>query len=794
MYVSQLHDYRLLYISTSIGLLACASAMALFDRIGETRGLSRAAWLGITATVTGVGVWATHFIAMLGYRSALAASFDPIGTLASLLAAILLLALAIHVAVGTRLKYGPALGGALAGAAVGVMHYLGMAAFWVGGRRLWDMSLVAASLVAGVGLGALGFHAALRGKGPLRKVWGALILTMAICGLHFIGMSAVSMLSVFGMAAPHGVVNDLFLGRWVAGTAAGLLLISVSALIIGQRQRLAEERRLGELADAAVEGLAICDVGVIVTANASLSRMAGAPAASLAGRAFVSLFEDGYIPGGPALCSGERVEARICSAGCDAIPVELLAHDLCFYGKPRTAVPVRDLRDRMAAEAKMRFLAHHDGLTGLANRQSFIDRLERETQLHRRREDNFAVLYLDLDRFKQVNDVLGHAAGDLVLKTVAERVSASLGASDVLARLGGDEFALICLDTPRPADIARLCDRILKSIRQEIQIDEIATTVGACIGIALYPQDGDTAALLERNADAALYQAKNGGRDGYRFFEAGLSAKLHDRQTMEFDLRRALGRKELRVIYQPQVSTQTRAIFGFEALVRWNSPTRGAVGPNVFIPLAEETGLIGPIGEWVLREACTEAARWPKPLQIAVNISGVQLRSPALPRLIHDILREVGLAPERLEIEITETALIEDFDQAMRILREIKASGVKVAMDDFGTGYSSLSNLRAFPFDKIKIDRSFVCKAYANEDSAAIVRAIIGLCKGLNLAVLAEGVETADEMRFLANEHCPQAQGYLFGRPGEIGEFPEAFAADIVQLAIMRQQRGSSGC
>lgn len=442
----------------------------------------------------------------------------------------------------------------------------------------------------------------------------------------------------------------------------------------------------------------------------------------------------------------------------------------------------------MAAEANIRFLAHHDDLTGLPNRLSFADHLERKLQHHRRKRDQFAVISFDLDRFKPVNDLLGHAAGDHVLKTVSGWIKAAVREEDFLARLGGDEFGIICAGIDDPAHVAGLCERMLAAAAREIEYEGNAVSIGLSIGIALYPNDGDTTDTLVRNADAALYQAKNEGRGTYRFFEASLGAKLRERQALEFDLRHALDRGELSVVYQPQASTRTKQILGFEALLRWTSPTRGPVAPSVFIPLAEETGLIVPIGEWVLRQACAQAANWSKPLQIAVNVSGVQLRLANLANRIQEILAEVGLPPERLEIEITETALIDDFDQALRTLRQIKEIGVKVAMDDFGTGCSSLSNLLAFPFHKIKIDQSFVRNVHGDEHSATIVRAVVSLCQGLNLSVLAEGVETTEELQFLTDESCTQAQGYLLGRREKIGEFSSAFAADDLPVAKLRRR------
>jgi predicted signal transduction protein with EAL and GGDEF domain len=297
------------------------------------------------------------------------------------------------------------------------------------------------------------------------------------------------------------------------------------------------------------------------------------------------------------------------------------------------------------------------------------------------------------------------------------------------------------------------------------------TTSGASIGIAIYPDDAIEPDLLLSHADAALYQAKTEGGGTYRFFEAAIGASLLERRQLEHDLRHAIMRGELNLVYQPQVRLNSDEVLGFEALLRWQHGARGAISPGTFIPIAEECGAILQIGEWVLRTACAEAAAWHKPLTIAVNVSTVQLHKGDLPHLVHEILLSTGLAPHRLELEITETALVTDFDRALATLRQLKALGVKIAMDDFGTGYSSLSTLRAFPFDKIKIDGSFVRSVDANEQSAAIFRAVVGLGRGLKLPVLAEGVETVDELNFLRLEHCDEAQGYLLGRPQPIDMF-----------------------
>ena len=766
------HDLRYVALAAVVCLLASGTAMGLLQRLSHTRGLRRAGWLAVAASVIGGGVWATHFVALLGFKTGLPVAYDYLGTIGSLLVAVCLLAVAIET--GLHPKRGrQLLGGAAAGASVAVMHYTGMAAYVTQGVLHWDLVLVAASVLLGAAFGAASLVFAQRDGLP-NQVAATLLFTLAVCSVHFPGMAAVTITPDPTVVIPASAIDDARLAFWVAGASSALLAVSLIALLTGRHQRIGSARRLRELADAAVEGLAICEDGRIVTANESLQRITGLSSADLSGRVLSTLFAEAEAV--DDLSPGERLESALRNAEGERVPVELLTHKLVFDGRPRLAVAVRDLRDRVAAEAKIRFLAHHDGLTNLPNRQSFSDRISRELQLHRRRDDTFAVLCLDLDRFKQVNDVLGHAAGDAVLKAVAERITGLLDEDDMFARLGGDEFAILRLHKCHPVELAALADAILAAIPPDIDVGggQIAA-VGVSLGVAIFPQDGADADVLMRNADAALYQAKQTGRDRYCFFEAELAAQLLARQRQEFDLRQALARREFHVVYQPQAYVKGHEIFGFEALLRWNSPSRGDVPRVDFIPLAEETGLILPIGEWVLREACTEAVRWPKPLQVAVNLSGVQLRSPTLARRVHEILLDTGLPAERLELEITETALIEDFDLALHTLRQLKTLGVKIAMDDFGTGYSSLSNLRAFPFDKIKIDRSFVQNVDENAQTSTIVRAILGLCRGLNLSVLAEGVESEGELAFLADEHCLEAQGYLFGAPGAIADFPAAF-------------------
>ena len=423
-----------------------------------------------------------------------------------------------------------------------------------------------------------------------------------------------------------------------------------------------------------------------------------------------------------------------------------------------------DVTVRKQAERLMEHMARHDGLTGLANRTLFRERLAQELARAERDGSSFALFCLDLDRFKAVNDTLGHPVGDSLLSIVAERIKAALRTEDVVGRLSGDEFAILQIGGGSAHAASTLARRLNKAMARPFVIGAHTIELGVSIGIALGPKDGGSADQLFKSADMALYRAKNDGRGTFRFYEASMDAAAAARQSLELDLRQALAQREFALHYQPVVDPESKAVKGFEALLRWHHPERGAIPPCDFVPLAEETRIIVPIGEWVLRQACREAMFWPDGTTVAVNISAVQLESPTLVQSVLSALERSRLPAHRLELEITESVLMHESEAVFRSLRMLRELGVRFALDDFGTGFSSLSYVQKLPLDRIKIDRSFV-KSLADPTTAAIVRTIIGLGAGLGIPVTAEGVETEEQLEFVRREGCALVQGFLFSPP-----------------------------
>jgi diguanylate cyclase (GGDEF)-like protein/PAS domain S-box-containing protein len=465
------------------------------------------------------------------------------------------------------------------------------------------------------------------------------------------------------------------------------------------------------------------------------------------------------------------------------IDLAIYSRHLIYDGRPVILLALMDITERKRAEERLTFVAQHDGLTGLPNRNLLRQRMDEILSRTRRTGEKVALLFLNLDNFKTINDTLGHDIGDELLRSVTKRLRSSLREEDAVARLGSDEFAIVQTQIGRPEDIVLLAKRLLEIVSQPYLFSGHSVVIGASIGIALAPGDGDDSDKLLKSADMALSRAKRDARGNYSFFEPGMDASAQARRRIEIDLRSAIENGILQPHYQPLIDLKSGRITGFEALVRWPHPERGMISPAEFIPVAEETGLINAVGGSVLRRACMDAATWPDDVRVAVNLSPLQFRAGNLLSVVMDALKQSGLSAKRLELEITETLLLEKSDEVIATLHALRALGVRISMDDFGTGYSSLSYLRSFPFDKIKIDQSFVRDLGANRDAQAIVRSIISLGKGLGVIITAEGVETEAELACLRMEGCHEGQGFLFSkaRPND----------EIVQL--LKAQRTARG-
>ncbi|HEX2954083.1 MAG TPA: EAL domain-containing protein, partial [Bacillota bacterium] len=464
-------------------------------------------------------------------------------------------------------------------------------------------------------------------------------------------------------------------------------------------------------------------------------------------------------------------------------PIETITNLLVIDGNEVVMGIDRDISERKKAEETIHHQMYYDLMTGLPNRTLFSDRLSLALAHSHRTGGVLAVIFLNLDRFKTINDTLGHAVGDRLLQGVAERISGCLGEGDTLARLSGDTFTLLFSQVERVEDVAKMAQTILESFKQPFILSDMEIFTTLSMGISLYPNDGEDVDNLMKNADTALYRAKEQGRNNYQFYTPLMNAKASERLALENSLRRALSREEFIVYYQPQIEAKIGRIIGVEALVRWKHPDLGLVSPAEFIPMAEETGLIVPIGSWVLRNACLQSKAWQSmglpPIKIAVNLSARQFQQEDLVAMVKEALDQTGFDPQLLELEITESIAMQNADYTITILNDLKTMGVHISLDDFGTGYSSLNYLKKFPIDTLKIDQSFVRDLTLNPNDLAIAKAVIALAHSMNLEVMAEGVETKEQMSILREEQCDMMQGYLFGRP--------VSAAEIEHL--LKQQR-----
>jgi diguanylate cyclase (GGDEF)-like protein/PAS domain S-box-containing protein len=769
------HDPWSVGVAALICLMAAFTAFSIVEQARRSAG-RRNAWLIAAGAVSGTGIWATHFVAMLAYRPHMAVGYDLRLTFLSILAAILLTGAGWWVSLRPE-RWAPLGAGAVIGAGIATMHYTGMAAVTMAGRLVYDPSLVAAS--AGIGIALTAIAIAVRRKRarehPHKVPWIAtLLFTLAICGMHFTGMGAARMVRDPRLATPSSSIGAESLGVAVTLIAIMILAIGLAVVLFDRklsRRALEEAERLRSFADAAVEGLVVIDGHAIVDVNQSFLAIAGYPDSAACPRSLSMLLPD-FDPDRLPLAHGaEATECRLVTAGGGECPVEILVRPLDWAGAELRILAIRDIRERKEAAARIAHLAYRDALTGLPNRTVFAEHLART--IDKAHGQPIAVLCLDLDGFKAVNDMYGHPIGDELLVEASHRLLLAAGPDCLVSRLGGDEFAIIQRGGDQPIHAGQVAERAIASLGEQFLLEGQMIRIGCSIGIALYPDDATTPAALVKNADMALYRAKAEGGRTARFYEPAMDEALRWRRQMEAELRLAIEFGQLEVHYQPLADLETGAILSFEALLRWFHPTLGAISPEIFIPLAEECGYIATLGEWVLRQACSEAAGWQPRLRLSVNLSPLQFMPGHLIATVERVLAETGLDAARLDLEVTEGLLIKDAETALEILAGLKALGVQISMDDFGTGYASLSYFRMFPFDKVKIDRSFVNDMMGNPQARAIIRSVIGLGQGLGMPVIAEGVETQEQFDTLRAEGCNQVQGFLISRPGPIRNFDQ---------------------
>ncbi|MEH2586262.1 diguanylate cyclase (GGDEF)-like protein [Bradyrhizobium sp. AZCC 1721] len=797
------HDWRLVLLAGLVCLVSSTVAVNIFHRAIASQARTRLIWIAIAGAAIGYGIWATHFVAMLAYEPGVSTDYGLVLTALSLAAAMILTSSGFGLAVRNSGRWRAAAGGAVIGAGIASMHYLGMWALEVPGHVTWSLDLVFVS----IGLGIFFSSAALAIALGYKEKWGtlaaALMLTLAIVSHHFTAMGAVQIVPDPTQTSHTLSLSPGFLALAIAGVALSVLGMSligvladrrlasrtskfeeiISQLSVARQQVERSQRELQEQKlrlDTAInhmgEGLCMFDSEKrLVVCNARYAEMYRLPPELLR-------------PGTPhreiiqhRIATGilKREAAQQLVSTINALPVNATASRIDEFADGRLICVTRqpmagggwvathlDVTEQRRSEARIIHMAQHDALTDLPNRVRLRVRMEHALAIIREGGSGLAVLMLDLDRFKEVNDTLGHPTGDKLLQAVAARLLECIRDTALIARLGGDEFAVIDYVTNPVVEAAALAEKISHALCEPFDLGDHRVTIGTSIGIAIAPRDGTSPDEILKSADLALYSAKSGGRGAFRFFEPELDQLMRARRNLERDMRDALAKGEFELHYQPIVNVASGETSGFEALLRWYHPQRGLVMPADFIPLAEETGLIVPLGEWVLRAACAEAAKWPTDLRIAVNLSPAQFRSKELVSIIVAALANSGIAPQRLELEVTETVTMHDSEAVFAALDQLHKLGVRIALDDFGTGYSSLSLVQRFPFDKIKIDRSFVnALSDAKEESRLIARAVVRFAVNLGRTTTAEGVETEEQLEILHAEACTEMQGYYLGRP-----------------------------
>ncbi|MDY8108899.1 EAL domain-containing protein [Fulvimarina sp. 2208YS6-2-32] len=765
--ITEDHNPWVIALAALICVAGSWTTVRLFKRAAAARWPESGAWFILTALITGASIWCTHFIAVLGYRPGTLVAFDPVLTIVSLLVAMMGAGMGFIVATfGGR----PAslFGGSIVGLSIVVMHYTGMMGYRVEGIVSWDMPYLVASILISCILSAASLVVIRASDGVAGTYGGTALLVLAIVGLHFTGMTAfrVEPLAIDDAFSNPAALRALAMA--VAGVALVIIVAGFASGMIDDRSRTNAAEALSNMSNGLV---AVSATGRITLFNRRVNEMFGLAEDDI--QMNMSLGDFLSNIGRKSGWSHARIERVIANHVVWLAKAEttMVEHDfdtgrviavVCRpLPKGGAILTYEDVTEARTGQRRITHMAYHDALTGLSNRRMFNDTIEAVAST-----DDYSLLMIDLDRFKTVNDKYGHAAGDDLLVQVSLRLRAALSQNDRAFRLGGDEFAvLLPLDTHGAEDVAR---RIVEALAAPFAVGTNLLRIGGSVGIAAISA-GDDASTVQQRADLALYKAKKEGRGRVALYKDGMFEEAAERLAFAEDLAMVVERGQLELHYQPLLALPDRRLAGFEALLRWRHPDKGMISPAEFVPIAEASGAIEKIGAWVMREALREAARWPEDVYVSVNVSPVQLRSPAILSQIRRALADFGLSPERVEIEITETAMVDNSGQISAMLAGLRALGVRLAIDDFGTGYSSLAHLREFKVDRIKIDRSFISGVGEGPDedrgASAVVRAVIGMARDMSIDTTAEGIETSGQLERVVGFGCSTGQGYLLGRP-----------------------------
>ncbi|MED1918244.1 bifunctional diguanylate cyclase/phosphodiesterase [Brevibacillus sp. DP1.3A] len=800
------YDNFLVILSYLIAVAASFSALNLAARVSTSKGKHQLLWLIFGATTMGLGIWSMHFVGMLALTLPIKVMYDMEYVILSVILAIFVSSIALFTVTKSNLNARQlGIAGILMAAGISGMHYVGMAAMII--EITYDMwivilSIIIAATASAAALWLLFYFRRDQSKyAYLYKLGSSLIMGAAIAGMHYTGMVAAHF---YVTELPTTEVETQIEPETLAYiiVLATFLLIGITLFGLFINKRLSQKDTVIQENESWYRSLyknneygiiSLDTGGCIIKMNPAVTKIGGLSEeefmnqhVSKIGMHIVEekrdITKDSFAQSFQPIRNnfettilhpnGNRVELSVLN-----VPVEIEGEVVGNH------IIVKDITEENRVKEKIRYLAYHDELTDLPNRRKFNQVLHQSIEKSSQDSSSFAVMVIDIDRFKMINDSLGHSYGDIFLQGVSDRIVKNAeGYHATIARMGGDEFTILCETGADRREAESLADKIIEALKQPFSLKDSEFYISASIGTAIFPDHGTDAVALLKKADTAMYEVKKQGKNGHLFYTPDFDVQLLENIEIESDLRKAIERNELVVYYQPQFHAESNRMIGVEALVRWNHPTKGMLSPGVFIPIAEETGLIYEIGTWVLREACRQMKHWHDEggplIPVSVNLSSHQFHQRNLVQYIKNILEETKLAPHFLELEITESMMM-DPAVSISILHELNKIGTRISLDDFGTGYSSLSYLKKFPIHKLKIDRSFITDLSRNDNDKAIVATIISMAKHLKLDVIAEGIETKDQLDILTENHCKEIQGYYYSRPLSANEVEHVFFAPI---------------